>query len=347
MAVIRLIDVAKAAGVSRGTASNVFNNPEIVRPELRARVEAAAVRMGYIGPDPKAQLLRSGKFNAIGVLPPARIGIANSLSNPVYLKFLQGVGEACDAAGASLVLISGSMGRGGIKTALVDGFVFGRLEQMDLLSLAKLRRLPFSVVDIDPGADINSVRVDSRSGAREAARHLIELGHKRFAIVSFARGPQPAILHPPGLGRPPDIAGMAIDQEKLKGYADAFAEAGIDIDAVPIVQAEPTDANAAAFLLDAVPEATAILSMSVMQALAVLEEARRRDISVPQDLSVVGFNDIAEASLSDPPLTTIDARGVEKGRLAAEFVLAGGPPRQSVLKPRLVLRASTAPPRRS
>ncbi|MFN0194970.1 MAG: LacI family DNA-binding transcriptional regulator, partial [Aestuariivirga sp.] len=68
--VTRLIDVAKAAGVSRGTASNVFNNPGMVRPQLRERVEAAARALGYLGPDPKAQGLRAGKCNAIGVVPP-------------------------------------------------------------------------------------------------------------------------------------------------------------------------------------------------------------------------------------------------------------------------------------
>ena len=69
--VIRLVDVAEAAGVSRGTASNVFNNPELVRPKLRQKVQAAVRELGYLGPDPKGRLLRAGKFNAIGVMPPS------------------------------------------------------------------------------------------------------------------------------------------------------------------------------------------------------------------------------------------------------------------------------------
>lgn len=338
---LRLIDLAKAAGVSRSTASNVFNKPELVKPQVRARVEAAAEAMGYAGPDPKARLLRSGKFNAVGVVPPAQLGVTEALRNPVYAVFLQGVAQACDAAGASLVLVPDLPTGGGIRTALVDGFIFGRVEHLELVGVAKLRRLPFVVVDYDPGPDINSVRVDARAGGYLAARHLLGLGHRRFAIMSFRRGPGDAQVHRPGPGRPPEMAGMPTDQDKLLGYADALAEAGIDIDSVPVVQARADDRLAAALLLDSAPEATAFLSMSVMQGIALVDEARRRGLSVPQDLSVVGYNDIAEAALSQPPLTTVDGRGLDKGRIAAEMVMTGGVPRHEVLRSRLIIRQST------
>jgi hypothetical protein len=122
--VARLVDVAKAARVSRGTASNVFNSPEVVRPKLRKRVETAARKLGYLGPDPKGRLLRAGKFNAIGVMPPSDWGVADSLRNPVFDLFLLGVAEACDEFGANLVIVPGRSDNGGIKTALVDGFIF-------------------------------------------------------------------------------------------------------------------------------------------------------------------------------------------------------------------------------
>ncbi|MGL4591568.1 MAG: LacI family DNA-binding transcriptional regulator [Aestuariivirga sp.] len=342
----RLIDVAVAAGVSRSTASNVFSAPDRVRPELRQRVEAAARALGYLGPDPRAKLLRAGKVNAIGVIPPAELGVADTLRNPVFAKFLLGVGEACDSRGASLLIIPDGPGHHGTRSALVDGLIFGRIENLAMVRPAQLRRLPFAVVDFDAGPEIATVKVDSRQGSYEAARHLVELGHRRFAIVSFLRSAGPARVYPPSRQRSPEAAGMFIDQEKLRGYADAFAEAGLDIAEVPIVQANPWDIAAAPIVLDAAPEATAILSMSVMQALAVVKEARRRGIAVPSQLSVVGYNDIAEAAQGEPPLTTIDARGVDKGRLAAEMVFAGGPPRQEILVPRLVIRKSTAPPPR-
>jgi len=94
-------------------------------------------------------------------------------------------------------------------------------------------------------------------------------------------------------------------------------------------------------LLDIEPRATAILSMSVMQGIAVVNEARRRGLGVPQDLSVIGYNDIPEAERSNPPLTTVDGMGFQKGRAAARIVFEAGPPRHEVLHPQLIMRAST------
>jgi DNA-binding LacI/PurR family transcriptional regulator len=341
--VARLIDVAKAAGVSRSTASNVFNSPELVRPKLRRRVEEAARELGYAGPDPKGRLLRAGKFNAIAVMPPAEMGVAESLRNPVFDLFLLGVAEVCDEVGANLVIVPDRAGDHGIKNALVDGFIFNRVEHLGEVEPARLRRLPFAVVDFDPGPSISAVRVDSRAGCYTAAKHLVELGHRRFAILSFLRRSGPARIHPPGQARSPDAAGMPTDYEKYRGYTDALAEAGLNIDDVPMVQAAAWDREAAGILLDTAPEATAILSMSVMQGLAIIDEIRRRGRSVPSDLSVIGYNDIADAARSDPPLTTVDGMGVQKGRAAAHIVFGGGPPRHELLTPQLIMRASTAP----
>ena len=110
-----------------------------------------------------------------------------------------------------------------------------------------------------------------------------------------------------------------------------------------MVQTDPWDRDAARVMLDVAPNATAILSMSVMQAIAVINEGRRRGLSVPRDLSVVGYNDIPDAERSDPPLTTVDGLGVQRGRIAARIVFEGGPPRHEMLKPRLIMRASTGP----
>lgn len=337
-----LLDVARAAGVSRSTASNVFAHPQRVRAELRDRVEAAARDLGYAGPDPTGRLLRSGKVNAIGFKPPAELGVADAIRNPVFRQFIEGAGEVCDRHGAGMMILSDAK-RSSIRTAVVDGFIFSRLDQLSDVEPALLRRLPVVVVDADAGPDIASVRVDSRGGARAAAELLLGLGHRRFAILSFLRAFAPTRWHPPGAPRPPEVAGMPTDQEKLAGYAEALAAAGLSIDAVPIVQAEAWATDAAAMLLDRAPQATAILTMGVMQGLRVLDEARRRGIAVPGDLSVVAFNDLPEAAVSDPPLTTVDGRTVEKGRIAAELVLGEGPPRQVLLPTGLILRGSHGP----
>jgi DNA-binding LacI/PurR family transcriptional regulator len=339
---VRLIDVARAAKVSRSTASNVYANPARVRPELRERVEEAAKALGYAGPDPKGRILRAGKVNSIGVVVPGQWGVADVLRSPVFVQFLQGIAQACDEAGANMLLLPDMPNARGIGSAIVDGFIFGRIEQLEQLESAHQRRLPFAVVDFNAGPEVNAVMVDARAGAKAAIQHLIGLEHRRFGIVSFLRGVGPARLLPPAAGRDLAGVGIQIDQEKLAGAAEAFAEAGLNIDDVPIVHAEPWDEAAAKLLLDSAPDATAVFSLSAMQAIAVIKEARLRNIRVPADLSVVGFNDIPEAAMCNPPLTTLDSRPTEKGRIAAGFVLAGERGQQHTLSPRLIIRHSTA-----
>lgn len=339
----RLADVAVAAGVSLGTASNVFAHPLKVRPEVRARVEAAAETLGYAGPDPAARLLRKGKVNALGIVAPMRFGVKDALLNSSFRMFMSGVAEVCDAHDANLVIIPDPSGSDAIRSALVDGFIFGQVEHISVLETARLRHLPYAVVDFDPGPDVNSVRIDARRGGYVAARHLVDLGHKRFAIMAFLREFSSARYYPPGGLRDPAIAGMPVDQEKMKGYGDALAEAQISLDDIPVVQAHPWDETAARLLLDHSAGATAVLSMSAMQGIAVMNEARIRGLAVPRDLSVVGFNDIPEAAISKPPLTVIDAANATKGRIAAEMVFHPAPPRSEILIPELRLRSSTAP----
>ena len=342
---VKLLDVARAAQVSRSTASNVFSSPERVGPKLRQQVEAAAKALGYAGPDPKGRILRAGKINAIGVLSPLRMGVADTLENPVFAQFLLGAAQACDEVGASLLIVPDLPNNNGIASALVDGFIFGRVEHIDQLDAASRRRLPFAVIDFDAGAGVNAVSIDARAGAKAAAKHLLELGHRRFGIMSFLRGDGPAKLFPAGPERDAAMAGIQIDQEKLAGYTEAFAEYGLNVDDFPVVQAAAGDQNAADLMLDAAPDATAFLSMSVMQAMALIRNAQRRGMNVPRDLSVVGFNDIPQAAMMMPALTTIDSRTREKGWNAARLVLAAAKGEQVKLAPELIIRGSTAAPK--
>jgi DNA-binding LacI/PurR family transcriptional regulator len=340
---VRLIDIARAAGVSHGTASNVFNNPDSVRPELRERVLAAARAAGYAGPDPRGRLLREGRFNALAVMPPSHWNIRQSLGNPVFGQFLEGIGAACDEVGANLVLTPGTPDSARFPGLMADALIFARYDPLEAAEAARLR-IPYTVVDYDPGPQVSSVRVDARAGARAAARHLAGLGHRRFAILSFLREVGPARVHPAGAPRAPEAAGTATDQEKYAGYGEALAEMGVDVGTVPMVQAEADDPVAAGLLMDLAPGATAFLSMSVLQGVALVREARRRGLSVPRDVSVVGYNDTAAALACDPPLTTVDGRTREKGLAAGRQALAGSAAGAVVLEPALILRASTAPP---
>lgn len=354
---LKLSDVAAAAGVSKATASNVFSAPERVRLELRLRVEAAARSLGYAGPDPKGRLLSGGKANAIGIVPPGAFGIPIAFRHPYMREFLGGVSDICEEHGAGLHIVSGIAGQKarGIRNALVDGLILSSIADAELINPALRGTLPFVVMDEDCGPDINSVRSDDRDGARQATRHLIELGHRQFAILSVLRdsGKKP-IYHGPQEKSHQLIAGYPIDRERLVGVAEALTPAGISIDQVPIVEvfggAGDDDSfggarQGAALLLDKAPQATAILAMGDTQELAVLAEAARRNISVPRELSIVGFDDPPQLAQFDPLLTTVVQDVAEKGRIAARLLFAHGPPRQIVLPVRLAVRNSTAAPR--
>jgi DNA-binding LacI/PurR family transcriptional regulator len=345
---VKLADVARAAGVSQGTASNVFSRPELVRPEVRARVEEWAGKLGYRGPDPRGRLLRAGKVNAIGVV----VGddLTYFFNDPFNREFMIGLAAACDERGAGVSLISAAnraTAAWNVETALVDGFIVQCMEDGDrLVELAKKRGLPFVACDIDPGAGTSSVRIDDQAGARMAAEHLLALGHKRFAILSLelrADG-RTGFVDRERLAAA-DYAGT---RARLAGYGAALAAAGIPADAVPVIELVNDRAGAAegaATLLDHVPEATAVLAMSDVAALGLLGEAAARGIAVPDRLSIVGFDDVPEAAAADPPLTTIRQPIREKGRRAGSLILDGGEPRHELLPVELVVRGTTAPPR--
>jgi DNA-binding LacI/PurR family transcriptional regulator len=344
----RLADVAKAAGVSQGTASNAFNRPAVVKTEVRERVEAAARRLGYTGPDPKGRLLRAGKVNAIGVVTGDET--AYCFQDPFTRELMAGIAQVCDERGAGLAIVSSKRQTAAgwkIQTALVDGFIVqcGRIGD-SLVSLARERNLPFVAVDLDAGPGTSSVLVDDRDGAYQAARHLLDLGHRKLRLLT---------LEAKTVTRfgPIDVerlrtADYRFARDRAAGYAAALAERGLTLEALPVVETPNDRREAVGFasgLLERHPELTGILAMSDVIALAACEAVRARGLRVPQDLSVVGFDDVSEAAAGDPPLTTVSQPILEKGRLAAQLVFEAGPPRAELLPVRLVVRASTAGPR--
>ena len=342
-----LADVGRVAGVSRGTVSNVFNHPDLVRPDLRQRVEAAARQLGYDGPDPRGRVLRDGKFNAIGLIPPGAYAIADMIRSPYLRELVLGVSLACDEAGATLSLVNGTdeTRTSTIREALVDGFILGHSADIELIASLRRRRLPFVILESDAGPDVNSIRIDGRSGALAAIRHLAALGHRRFAVLSIRRTSGPPIVHLPGSAPRAISAGFQLDHERLFGFAQGLAELGLSIDNVPIIETTPGEPSAGAVVFDRAPQATAILTMSDWQAITVLDEARRRNIKIPEHMSVVGFDGTAESSRTTPPLTTVAQDIVGKGRLAATTVFANGAPSQVIIPVELLVRGSTARPR--
>ncbi len=329
---------------------NVFNHPEIVRPEVRERVLATARQLGYGGPDPKGRLLRAGKVNAIGVVVAGTF--AAGFRDPFGQLFMSGIGGVCDAHGAGLTLISAhdetnEIAAWNIQSALVDGFIVHCLEdKTPLLALARQRGLPFVAVDVDAEPGDIAIRIDDRNAARREAEHLLALGHRDIGVLA---------LEFIGEGRFGFVdrermkaLRYAVTRDRLAGYADALGAAGIEIESLPMVEtvlSRERGAAATAAILERAPDTTAILAMSDVTALGALDYAAGAGLDVPRDLSVIGFDGIPEGAASTPPLTTMAQPIAEKGRRAAELVFAGGPPGIVTLDVELVQRGSTAPPR--
>ena len=343
---VRLRDVAKAAGVSHGTASNVFGHPELVREEVRERVLEAARALGYSGPSPAGRLLRSGKVNAIGIL--AAEPLSYFFRDPWMRRLLTEVAAVCNERGAGIALVSVAGGRHlswGIETALVDGFLLRRGGRELLVEMAQKRGLPFVALSLDASEpDVPALGIDDYGGAYAAARHLVELGHKRFAVLGLGLGDTPGRVTPDQVR-----AARSINvRERARGYWAALAEAGVSEEEVPVhpVWLDAGNVGAALEQLfeDAPAPPTALLAMSDLVALKATAWLAAKGVRVPDDVSVVGFDGAPEGEVAKPPLTTVAQpyRAIAERAVAAildDAMPTGG----EVLPVNLVLRASTGP----
>jgi DNA-binding LacI/PurR family transcriptional regulator len=342
---VTLQTLADALGVSRTTVSNAFNRPDQLNPALRRRVLALAAELGYAGPDPAGRALRSGRAGAIGVLLTERLSYA--FADPAAVATLRGLAVEAERTGISLSLLPAPYSGGppdSVKGALIDAcFVYALPEDHPSVLVALERRLPIVVCDTPDIAGVPLVSIDDRGGARAAAQHLLDLGHRRLAVASLRI-------------REDDRTGF-VDRERrrssvyrvtglrLEGYADAIRAAGLDWDEVPIFEVNP---NAREVAREAAPallehEPTAVLAMSDEIALGIVDGARAAGVDVPGELSVVGFDDAPPAAPRG--LTTVRQPLVEKGRVAGRMLLEaieGGTPADVNLPIELVIRDSTA-----
>lgn len=347
--VIKLSDVAKAAGVSQGTASNAFNRPEIVRAEVREKVEAAARELGYAGPDPKGRLLRAGKVNAIGVATTSPLGYF--FEDPYARTLMANISDACDERGAGISLVSAASDEKlawNIQSAIVDGFILFCVDGGErLVELTRERGLPFIALQLE-GVDetISAIGIDEFEGARTAGRHVLALGHRDVAILALELDEGHV-----GLVTEERIdAGLySASIRRIGGYRAALAEFGIDPASVPIYETDHTTASihaALESLFGPGPSPTALFCMSDRVALIALDWLRARGLSVPGDVSVIGFDGVPDGAVSEPPLTTVAQPIATMGRQAAAMILQGiDKPHRERLEVELIVRASTAPPK--
>ena len=354
---VTLARVAGELGVSAMTVSNAYNRPDRLSGALRERVFETADRLGYNGPDPVGRSLRRQRTDVVGVLYSNPLSYA--FDDPAAVSFLRGLSAVTEGADLGLLLVPAASGSSGGRDpraaaqAAVDGFVvYSMSDEEPLLAAALGRDMPAVVVDQPFREGVPFVGIDDEAAAREAAGHLLELGHERLGVVSFA-------LSPDGREGVADLgrqggAAFHVSRSRLRGYRGAIEDADLPWPEVPVYECPGSTAalghRAAGALLSLQQRPTAILASSDQLALGVLAAAEELGLSVPGDLSVVGFDDVPQGAVADPPLTTVRQDHDEKGSLAGRMLVSllrgedGPGPRR--LPTRLVVRASTAPPPR-
>lgn len=336
-------DVARLAGVSRGTVSFVVNGQAdgkvAISPETRARVWQAVEELGYV-PDAGAQALRSGSTRTIGLIMP-------DLRNPHFWENAEGVEEGARAAGYRLLFASMDLNAAygeelfrDLSGRRLDGLILSGsvVDQsptsQQILARSIKRGLP--IVEISdrllPNHPVDCVIADYRGATTAAMTHLLALGHRRIALVFGV-----------------ELREMALD--RLEPYQECLAEAGLPLDEALVVECGPSieDGYRAARRLLELPERpTAILSVNDLLAVGVLRATADCGLRVPDDVSLVGFDDILFARYLTPRLTTAAKDAIRMGKEALRLVLArlqepAQPPKIVKIPTQFIVRESTGP----
>lgn len=322
--------VASACGVSPSTVSRILNGTAVVSPKKREAVDRAIAALGFV-PNPVARGLAGGRTLSIGV-------VTQAIDSPFYGVSLRGIEEELGHVGYSPLFVSGHWNADEEKRCIdvllsrrVDGLIIltGRLSDEALRRYAKVT--PVVVTGRNLSApDLHSLNFNDFKGAQLATHHLLTLGHRRIAFI--AGDPQ----HPDAL-------------ERLRGYRAALKAAGVPANnalVLPGNYLEESGQMAAERLIDSREEFSAIFAANDQMAFGAALALHRRGISVPDNISLVGFDDQAAATHSIPPLTTIHQGARELGQIAAISLLqmlAGEKPTAAIQEPRLVIRGSTRP----
>lgn len=285
----------------------------------------------------------------VGVLYHSRL--SNAFIDPVYTLYLQGIAQILELTNVSLTLLPGATGEEAsrrIGRSPVDGYIVYSMAPTDpLVEQVRQSRAPVVFIDQSPDPAHNFVGIKDRAGGLLAAQHLRALGHRNIGVISLE-------MDIGGLGTMTKAQRMRacalpMVAARLKGYAGglrrSLMSAGIRVYESKGSRIEEGRRGFQEIVSEQ-PRTTAILAMSDLLAMGAIEAAKEKGLRVPEDLSVVGFDDIPASKTVDPPLTTIQQPHVEKGRAAAQMLLAliekGGPRKPRVFPVKLVARESTS-----
>jgi LacI family transcriptional regulator len=302
---VTMFDVAIEAGVSTATVSRVANGHPNIRLATRERVEEAMRRLGYVA-NLRARSLAGGRTNLIGL-------IVDDLESSYISQVARGIDEAVATHGYDLMVSTMHMRERTTRhiESLFNGFAEGLIVLLAggfgrYLGEVEARKFPVVLIDHDPASNVSIVKADNDAGTREAVRHLSTLGHDRIGFIT-------------------GNLKVASARERLDAYRTEVAELGLNPQTDLVVDGDFTldgGATAARQLLGLNEPPTALLASSDAEAFGVMQVAREMGVTIPGDLSLVGFDDIPEASYVTPTLTTVRQPMREMGVLAAEMLMS-------------------------
>ncbi len=329
--VATLEEVARLAGVSRSTVSRVVNNHPNVRPEVRKRVWEVIQQVGY-QPHAAARSLVTNRTQMLGLVIPQ--GLVTLFSDPFFPILIRGVADACTAPVLPYALVlqrplpaGGTVPRA-LRSRLLDGVILSGAPLDDPLVPWLLQdNTPFVIAGRYPDERVTYVDVDNVGGARMAVEHLLRLGHRRIATIT---GPLT----------------MMVGQGRLEGYRQALISRGIPVNDALIVEGDFTEEGARVAMQRLLPQRpTAVFVASDTMAVGAMKAIREAGLRIPDDVAIVGFDDLPIASAVEPPLTTVRQPIERMGAMAAEMLiglvegtLTG--PQHIILPTQLIVRAS-------
>ncbi len=328
-----IIDVARASGVSYSTVSRVLNGYEFVRETTRSRVLEAAEKLGYVA-NLQARSLAGGRSHIIGLLVPG-------LDNGYIGEVVRGIDEECARQNYDIMLYSTHRNRGNESVyvkAITSGLTDGLLLIVPLIPASLIEALPsenFPHVLIDQNnAASNSDVVDATNwqGAYDLTKYLLELGHRHIGFISGT----------------PELSSTT---ERLNGFRAALTDQGVEYEPdlfIPGNFFETGGYRATSQLLDLPQRPTAIFASNDLSAFGAINAARDRGLRIPDDLSIVGFDDIPLASITYPKLTTVRQPLIQMGRVAVKLLFEqiedpGRDARRVTLSTQLIVRDSCRP----
>lgn len=331
-----LQDVAKRAGVSTATVSKVLSNTPYFTEETRDKVMRAVAELGYM-PNLAARALSSGRTRILAVVFPYVLDTI--FSDPLVLRILEGIESECSQQGYNILLSTPRLTPDGpdehyrqlIRSGYIEGVI--ALDSVPFASVLKdVRDRGIPSVAIGYHDSDCNVRSDDHGGGVQQMEYVTRLGHTRIGIIGVSEN-----LH------------FSI-QQRLEGLAAGAAAAGLEFSSLALEDGDfstQSGARAASVLLSRQPDLSALICLNDRMAMGAIQQAVAFGRRVPDDLTVIGYDDIPMAAAFAPPLTTIDQQAPELGRTAvrALFDLLNDKPAQSIVLPtRLIIRQSSARP---